>query len=91
MLQAAGQYRDMKASMYRASENAAAEPEYIPWTGDNMKLLTFTWCQMYFDGHSSHVQKQTEHRTVALTGLNVRLRSFIILNLFDLLLKQPPA
>ncbi|CAI5681408.1 unnamed protein product [Oreochromis niloticus] len=32
MLQAAGQYRDMKASMYRASENAAAEPEYIPWT-----------------------------------------------------------
>lgn len=32
MLQAAGQYRNTKASMYRASENAAAEPEYIPWT-----------------------------------------------------------
>uniref|UniRef100_A0A7N6AKW0 Nuclear pore complex protein Nup133 n=1 Tax=Anabas testudineus TaxID=64144 RepID=A0A7N6AKW0_ANATE len=32
MLQAAGQYRETKASMYRASENAAAEPEYIPWT-----------------------------------------------------------
>ncbi|XP_070712502.1 nuclear pore complex protein Nup133 [Pempheris klunzingeri] len=31
-LQAAGQYRETKASMYRASENAAAEPEYIPWT-----------------------------------------------------------
>ncbi|XP_036955360.1 nuclear pore complex protein Nup133 [Acanthopagrus latus] len=31
-LQAAGQYRDTKASMYRASESAAAEPEYIPWT-----------------------------------------------------------
>ncbi|XP_073350966.1 nuclear pore complex protein Nup133 [Pagrus major] len=31
-LQAAGQYRDTKASMYRASEKAAAEPEYIPWT-----------------------------------------------------------
>ncbi|KAM8773428.1 nuclear pore complex protein Nup133 [Acanthopagrus schlegelii] len=31
-LQAAGQYRDTKASMYRASERAAAEPEYIPWT-----------------------------------------------------------
>ncbi|XP_056228567.1 nuclear pore complex protein Nup133 [Seriola aureovittata] len=32
MLQAAGQYRETKASMYRACENAAAEPEYIPWT-----------------------------------------------------------
>ncbi|KAM7419851.1 hypothetical protein PAMA_016790 [Pampus argenteus] len=32
MLQAAGQYRETKASMYRASESAAAEPEYIPWT-----------------------------------------------------------
>ncbi|KAI3353546.1 hypothetical protein L3Q82_020061, partial [Scortum barcoo] len=32
ILQAAGQYRETKASMYRASENAAAEPEYIPWT-----------------------------------------------------------
>ncbi|XP_037621481.1 nuclear pore complex protein Nup133 [Sebastes umbrosus] len=32
MLQAAGQYRETKAFMYRASENAAAEPEYIPWT-----------------------------------------------------------
>ncbi|XP_075993040.1 nuclear pore complex protein Nup133 [Genypterus blacodes] len=32
MLQAAGQYRDSKASMYRASESSAAEPEYIPWT-----------------------------------------------------------
>lgn len=32
MLQAAGQYRETKASMYRASESVAAEPEYIPWT-----------------------------------------------------------
>lgn len=32
ILQAAGQYRETKAFMYRASENAAAEPEYIPWT-----------------------------------------------------------
>ncbi|KAM9857526.1 nuclear pore complex protein Nup133 [Aulostomus maculatus] len=32
MLQAAGQYRETKAPVYRASENAAAEPEYIPWT-----------------------------------------------------------
>lgn len=32
MLQAAGQYRETKASTYRASERAAAEPEYIPWT-----------------------------------------------------------
>lgn len=31
-LQAAGQYRETKASMYRAPENAAAEPEYVPWT-----------------------------------------------------------
>ncbi|XP_068176928.1 nuclear pore complex protein Nup133 [Antennarius striatus] len=31
-LQAAGQYRETKASIYRASENADAEPEYIPWT-----------------------------------------------------------
>ncbi|XP_074521578.1 nuclear pore complex protein Nup133 isoform X1 [Halichoeres trimaculatus] len=32
ILQAAGQYRETKSSMYRASENTAAEPEYIPWT-----------------------------------------------------------
>lgn len=32
VLQAAGQYRETKASMYRAAENMAAEPEYIPWT-----------------------------------------------------------
>ncbi|TMS23132.1 Nuclear pore complex protein Nup133 [Larimichthys crocea] len=32
ILQAAGQYRETKSSMYRASENAATEPEYIPWT-----------------------------------------------------------
>ncbi|KAM9315155.1 nuclear pore complex protein Nup133 [Pholidichthys leucotaenia] len=32
MLQAAGQYRETKASMYRPSENSNAEPEYIPWT-----------------------------------------------------------
>ncbi|XP_068451700.1 nuclear pore complex protein Nup133 [Clinocottus analis] len=32
MLQAAGQYREMKAFMYRASESSDAEPEYIPWT-----------------------------------------------------------
>ncbi|XP_061771494.1 nuclear pore complex protein Nup133 [Nerophis ophidion] len=32
MLHAAVQYRETKASMYRASEKAAPEPEYIPWT-----------------------------------------------------------
>ncbi|XP_030636232.1 nuclear pore complex protein Nup133 [Chanos chanos] len=32
MLQAAGQYRETKASLYRAPENSAPEPEYIPWT-----------------------------------------------------------
>ncbi|KAM6972180.1 nuclear pore complex protein Nup133 [Aplochiton taeniatus] len=35
MLQAAGQYRETKASMYRALENPAAEPEYIPWTASS--------------------------------------------------------
>uniref|UniRef100_A0A3P9JPD1 Nucleoporin 133 n=1 Tax=Oryzias latipes TaxID=8090 RepID=A0A3P9JPD1_ORYLA len=32
MLQAACQYRNTKASMYRAPERAAVEAEYIPWT-----------------------------------------------------------
>ncbi|XP_077426499.1 nuclear pore complex protein Nup133 isoform X2 [Vanacampus margaritifer] len=32
MLQAAGQYRESKASMYRASEHGAVDAEYIPWT-----------------------------------------------------------
>ncbi|KAF0036869.1 hypothetical protein F2P81_009743 [Scophthalmus maximus] len=32
IIKAAGQYRETKASVYRAPENAAAEPEYIPWT-----------------------------------------------------------
>ncbi|XP_057700536.1 nuclear pore complex protein Nup133 isoform X2 [Corythoichthys intestinalis] len=32
MLHAAGHYRESKASIYRASEHAAADVEYIPWT-----------------------------------------------------------
>uniref|UniRef100_A0A8C2KYT7 Nucleoporin 133 n=1 Tax=Cyprinus carpio TaxID=7962 RepID=A0A8C2KYT7_CYPCA len=32
MLQAAAQYRETKASLYRAPENCSPEPEYIPWT-----------------------------------------------------------
>ncbi|KAK3530270.1 hypothetical protein QTP86_022422 [Hemibagrus guttatus] len=32
MLQAAAQYRETKGSLYRAAENTAPEPEYIPWT-----------------------------------------------------------
>ncbi|KAJ8002012.1 hypothetical protein DPEC_G00175370 [Dallia pectoralis] len=32
MLQTAGQYRETKASLYRASGSATGEPEYIPWT-----------------------------------------------------------
>lgn len=35
MLQAAGQYRETKASVYRALENPTAEPEYIPWTASS--------------------------------------------------------
>lgn len=41
VLQAAGQYRETKASVYRAAENAAAEPEYIPWTGVNAHTPCF--------------------------------------------------
>ncbi|KAK7161188.1 hypothetical protein R3I94_004004 [Phoxinus phoxinus] len=32
MLQAAAQYRESKASLYRGPENCSPEPEYIPWT-----------------------------------------------------------
>ncbi|XP_055060276.2 nuclear pore complex protein Nup133 isoform X1 [Misgurnus anguillicaudatus] len=32
MLQAATQYRETKASLYRAPESSSPEPEYIPWT-----------------------------------------------------------
>ncbi|TNM85720.1 hypothetical protein fugu_007991 [Takifugu bimaculatus] len=32
VLQAAVQYRETKASIYRPAENVTAEPEYIPWT-----------------------------------------------------------
>ncbi|XP_037107149.1 nuclear pore complex protein Nup133 isoform X2 [Syngnathus acus] len=32
MLHAAGQYRESKASMYRASERADVDAEYVPWT-----------------------------------------------------------
>lgn len=35
VLQAALQYRETKASMYRVSEQAASEPEYIPWTASS--------------------------------------------------------
>lgn len=34
MLQAAGQYRETKASLYRCVEDTATEPEFVPWTGD---------------------------------------------------------
>lgn len=33
MLQAAAQYRETKASLYRAPESCSLEPEYVPWTG----------------------------------------------------------
>ncbi|XP_008315430.1 nuclear pore complex protein Nup133 [Cynoglossus semilaevis] len=32
MLQAAGQYRETKASLYRCVEDTATEPEFVPWT-----------------------------------------------------------
>lgn len=35
MLQVAGQYRETRASTYRAAENAPPEPEYIPWTASS--------------------------------------------------------
>ncbi|XP_072319049.1 nuclear pore complex protein Nup133 isoform X2 [Eucyclogobius newberryi] len=35
VLQTALQYRETKASMYRASERAVTEPEYIPWTASS--------------------------------------------------------
>lgn len=35
VLQAALQYRETKASMYRASERAPSEPEHIPWTASS--------------------------------------------------------
>lgn len=35
VLQAALQFRETKASVYRASERAASEPEYIPWTASS--------------------------------------------------------
>lgn len=35
VVQAALQYRETKASVYRASERAAPEPEYIPWTASS--------------------------------------------------------
>lgn len=47
MLQSAGQYRETKASMYRASENEAAEPEYIPWTGNQPVALETTATLIY--------------------------------------------
>ncbi|XP_062404993.1 nuclear pore complex protein Nup133 [Sardina pilchardus] len=35
MLEAACQYRESKSSLYRASETADSEPEYIPWTASS--------------------------------------------------------
>lgn len=36
-LQAASQYRESKASVYRVPENGAAEPEFIPWTAAGVR------------------------------------------------------
>lgn len=38
MLQAACQYRQSRASLYKTGELPEREPEYIPWTGEK-KLL----------------------------------------------------
>lgn len=43
VLEAALQYRDAKASLYRAAETAAAEPEYVPWTGSPRPSVSSCW------------------------------------------------
>lgn len=39
MLQAACQYRQSRASLYKTGELPEREPEYIPWTGEKSLLL----------------------------------------------------
>lgn len=38
MLQAACQYRQSRASLYKTGELPEREPEYIPWTGEKLLL-----------------------------------------------------
>lgn len=40
MLHAACQYRQSKASLYKTGELPEREPEYIPWTGEKLLLLS---------------------------------------------------
>lgn len=35
MLQAASQYRQSRASLYKTGLLPEREPEYVPWTGEN--------------------------------------------------------
>lgn len=40
MLQAASQYRQSRASLYKPEELPEREPEYVPWTGEKLLLLS---------------------------------------------------
>lgn len=41
MLQAASQYRHSRASLYKTGALPEGEPEYVPWTGENSKIVMF--------------------------------------------------
>lgn len=51
MLQAACQYRQSRASLYKTGELPEREPEYIPWTGEKILLWVHkfenTWISIW--------------------------------------------
>ncbi|XP_029284239.1 nuclear pore complex protein Nup133-like [Cottoperca gobio] len=76
MLQAAGQYRETKAFMYRASENAAAEPEYIPWTASR-SVRTVISRQHEIILHSVYPHADSELRSALCEKLVALLDTYL--------------
>ncbi|KAM3865494.1 nuclear pore complex protein Nup133 [Diretmus argenteus] len=96
MLQAAGQYRETKASMYRASENAASEPEYIPWTasGGVGGVRTIISCQHELILRSVYPHADSELRSTLCEQLVALLDIYLggyVAQLTSLQQQRPPG
>uniref|UniRef100_A0A8C1IDK1 Nucleoporin 133 n=1 Tax=Cyprinus carpio TaxID=7962 RepID=A0A8C1IDK1_CYPCA len=79
MLQAAAQYRETKASLYRAPENCSPEPEYIPWTasGGAGGVRTVIMRQHELILHAAYPHADVEVRAVLSEQLVALLDSLL--------------
>uniref|UniRef100_A0A8C1D064 Nuclear pore complex protein Nup133 n=1 Tax=Cyprinus carpio carpio TaxID=630221 RepID=A0A8C1D064_CYPCA len=75
MLQAAAQYRETKASLYRAPENCSPEPEYIPWTAGGVRTVIMRQHELIL--HAAYPHADVEVRAVLSEQLVALLDSLL--------------